>query len=250
MKQLIKYEVKNSLGNIFAIIFGIVFPIFMTILFYSIYTTSVPKEAIEVFTTQLFVTNMLMAPLALLFIGFSAMFSQEIEKDVTTRMVLFGFSEDKQMRAKFIAQFIVLLVALTLYCAVVIPVLKINAPTAFALIILALAILVLSFFFFVLAYAIAITARKFSITYGITMSFYFAVMVLSGMMGVQYDQLPKFVQPIANFLPTTHIARDIPKMWQVSTYNLMPMIQSFLAFGAVSGIIYILAIQSKKRRIG
>lgn len=250
MKRLITYEIKNSIGNIFAVIFGIIFPIFMTMLFFLIYKSKIPADATGSFFTQLFITNMLMSPLALVFIGFSALYSQEIEKDVITRMTLFGHSESQQMRAKFVAQFVVLTLSITLYCLVIVPVLGVEAPSLYGLIVLVASILALTISFFLIAYGISLLARKFSITYGITMSLYFAIMVLSGMMGVQPSDLPPAVQNISNLLPTTHMIQDIPKLWTLNSYNIAPLIQSFIFLGAVAGIVYFIAIRSKKRHLG
>lgn len=250
MAQMIRYEIKNAMGNVFAIFFGIIFPIIMTLVFSSLLKSQVPADQFGKAMTQLFITNLLMSPLALLFIGFAALFSQEIEKDITTRMVLFGFSEQKQLKAKFVAQALSLVVAVTVYSLTVLPILKIDIPSLFGVLVLMGAVIVLSFLYFVLAYSIAVLARKFSVTYGITMTFYFVTMALSGMMGIQYDQLPSGIQVIARLLPTTYIVKDVPKLWTVSSYNLMPMLQSFLTFAAITGLIYMFAMHKKARRIG
>lgn len=250
MLKYIKYEIKNALGNIFSIIFGIIFPIFMTILFSFVLKEQIDLAPEGVVATKLFITNALMSPLALVLIGFSALFSQEIEKDITTRMSLFGYDEKKQLVAKFVAQITVMIISLIIYSLTVLPIIHIQTPSIFGITIFVLAIFLLALGFFVLAYGISILAKRFSVTYGITMSLYFATMVLSGMMGIQYQQLPTILQGVSNMLPTTHITQDIPQLWKANSYNLAPLLQSLIFLICFASIIYFIAIQSKKRRIG
>ncbi|MCR1897480.1 ABC transporter permease [Irregularibacter muris] len=248
MKAYIKYELFNSLGNFFTILFGIIFPILVSLLFYSIFGKQVPESEMALFTTQLFVTNLLVSPLAVVFIGFAALFSQEIEKEVTLRMSLFGYTEAKQMQAKFCAQAIMSTLLIIVYIAVVAPIIKVPMPTAFGLLVFVIGLCLLSFSLFLAAYGISLLLKKFSTTFGTVMSVYFLIMILSGMMGIQTHQLPKPIQSIAKLLPTTHMIEDIPKLWQQSQYNLMPMIQSMIFLLAVSIILYLLGIGSKKRK--
>lgn len=249
MKRYVKYELLNSLGNFFSILFVIIFPIVMTLLFYSIFNQQIPANHLAQFSTQLFVTNLLISPLAVIYIGFAALFSQEIEKEVTVRMALFGYSEKKQMQAKFLAQAIMSSVSIFIYIVAVIPFLELPVPTAFGLIVFVIGICLLSFSLFLAAYGICLLMKKFSTTFGLVMSTYFLIMILSGMMGIQTNQLPKSIQSIAKLLPTTHMIQDMPKLWEKTTYNLMPMIQSMLFLFALSVLLYFAGIQSRKRRI-
>lgn len=249
MKRYVKYELLNSLGNFFSILFGIIFPIVMTLLFYSIFNKQIPESQLPQFSTQLFVTNLLISPLAVIYIGFAALFSQEIEKEVTVRMALFGYSEKKQMQAKFLAQAIMSSISVAIYIAVVTPFLSVPLPTIFGLMVFVSGVCLLSFSLFLAAYGISLLMKKFSTTFGIVMSTYFLIMILSGMMGIQTNQLPKPIQSVAKLLPTTHMIQDMPKLWEKTTYNLMPMIQSILFLLALSILLYLAGIQSKKRRI-
>lgn len=249
MKQYVLYEVRNSLGNIFAIIFGIFFPTMMTVFLYYAIGAKMPDVTKDAFAVQIFVTNLQMSPLALVFIGFSALFSQEIEQDVTTRMTLFGYTETKQMKAKLIAQIAVLIFSLVIYCMVVIPSLRIPAPSIYGLLVFVASIIVLTVCFYLLAYGISLLAKKFSITYGITMSLYFLIMIFSGMMGISSDQLPKAMRLFSNLLPTTHIVSDIPQLWNSNSYNLAALVQSFLFFLAISLLVVGFAITKNKRKL-
>lgn len=62
-------------------------------------------------------------------------------------------------------------------------------------------------------------------------------------MGISYQDLPKWVQSAAKLLPVTYINRDFYKIWTGETYNYIPMLQSYLFLGAVSGILLFLALR-------
>lgn len=248
--KYIKYELLNTLGNFFSILFGVIMPTMMTLLFYFIFSKELPVEAMGKFSIQIYVTNLLMAPLAVIFIGFAALFSQEIEKEVTVRMSLFGYTEKKQMQMKFLAQAIVVTLSILIYTMIVAPILKLPLPSIFGFLVVAVSMCLLSFGLFIAAYGISLLMKKFGPTFGIVMTVYFAIMMLSGMMGVQYNQLPAPVQTIAKLLPTTHMVQDIPKLWTKSQYNLMPLIQSMLFLLAICVLLYLWGIHSKKRRLG
>ncbi|AMC92561.1 hypothetical protein AOC36_00690 [Erysipelothrix larvae] len=249
MKRLITYEIKNILTNIFAIIFGVFFPIFMTLLFYLIYKEEIPASALSGFTLKLFVTNMLIIPLALVFIGFAALFSQEIEKGVTQRLTLFGITTSKQLLAKMAAQALTLLTTIILYSVILVPILKIPMPSMVSFLTFVISLILFSVFSFIIAYSIATLTRKFSVTYGITMVTYFGIMILSGMMGIQPENLPQGLRYASNLLPTTHVASVIPEIWNNSTSNFAPMIQSFIFMGALSAILYFITLNKNKRTL-
>ena len=250
MKKYIWYEVKNNLGNIMSIIFGLIFPTVMTNLFFYVFKSQLSaSESIVKFGTQLFLVNLLMAPLALVLVGFTATFSQEIEQGMTLRLSLFGYSHKKQILAKLVSQFFVVIFAIGIYCAcslITIPVLT-PSPTVLFIYILCMVLLVVLFFLF--AYAISMLTKKFSGAFGISMSFYFVVMILSGMMGIQPDQFPSGVRYISNLLPTTQIALLFPKVWDMQIQNPAPLIQSFLFLSALCGVLLLPVFLKNKRHV-
>lgn len=247
MKKLIAYELRNMLGNFFAVFFGLFFPILMTLILKPAILKNVPEIAHDAAVVRIFITNLLMIPLALMFVGFSALFSQELEKNVISRMSLFGITESMQMRAKMIAQSIVLLFAIILYCAITIPYLGLPMPTFYAGTVYALVIILLSIILFVLSYGIALLSKKFSVCYGITMTLYFSMMILSGMMGMNISDFPSFIQVISKMFPTAFIVNDFQDAWFLTSYNFAPMLQSFLFFGSISGIVCYIALRKNAR---
>lgn len=247
MKRLVIYELRNMLGNFFAIFFGLFFPIIMTLILKTSILKNVPEIAHDVAVVRIFITNILMIPLALMFVGFSALFSQELERNVISRMSLFGITETMQMQAKMIAQSIVLLFAIILYCVITIPYLGLPMPTAYAGTIYVIVIVVLSIILFILSYGIALLSKRFSVCYGITMTLYFSMMILSGMMGINSSDFPTFIQVISKMIPTSFIVLDFQNAWFLTSYNFSPMIQSFVFFGSVSGIVCYIALRKNAR---
>lgn len=248
MKRYITYEIRNALGNFMNAIFGFCMPLFLTPLFFYAYKGQMPKEAVSDFATQMYLTNLIMIPMAMVFIGFAATYSQEIEQGVTRRLELFGYVHRKQMMAKFWAQLIVVASAIFLYSIIICIVLPINAPVFGSLLAYSICILAFIFMIFLIAYAIAMLTQKFSVTFGITMTIYFGIMISSGMMGVTPDQFPKAVRFIAELLPTTRVVELFPKAWNTSLGNIAPLIQSFLLWYGVAGILLFLVARKNRRK--
>ena len=245
--NLVKYELRNLVGNIFTVVFGLVFPIFMSIFLGVIIGNQVPGEVRDVVVTNIFISNSLMIPLATVFIGYSATFSQELEKNIPLRFRLFGYSEASLVLSKVIAYLIFMTVALFIYAIVASLALKILVPSFSAAIILICSLYFISLILFALAHGISLFIKKFGPTYAITMILYFAIMILSGMFGVQAKDFPAPLMKIAYLFPTTYIASEFVDFWQKGSYNFMPYIQSLVLFTAVAGIILFLAINKNSR---
>ena len=245
--NLIKYELRNLLGNIFVLVFGVVFPIFMSIFLGNLIGAQVPEEAKETVVTTIFISNSLMLPLATVFIGYSATFSQELEKNIPLRFRLFGYSEKTLVFSKIVAYLIFMTVAMVIYTIASFLGLKILLPSFGAAITLIVSLYVLSIIFFVISHGIALYMKKFGPTYAITMTLYFAIMILSGMFGVQAKDFPEPVMKVAFLFPTTYVASEFIDFWQGGSYNFMPYIQSLVLFTAVSAIVLFLAINKDSR---
>lgn len=246
---LIKYEFRNLMGNIFTIIFGVFFPIGITIFFGKAFVGNVPEDMKAVFITSIFITSILIIPLASILVGYSAVFSQELEKNIPLRFRLFGYSEKTVLISKICANLIFITLSLILYTVVVCSILKVQVPTLGSALILIGSLYLLSTFLFILAHGIAIFFKKFGPTYAITMLLYFAIMGLSGMFGVQAKNFPHAIRSVAYVLPTTYIGGEFIDFWQGGSYNFVPYIQSFIFFAAVSCIILFMAIQHDSRRL-
>ena len=246
---LIKYEFRNLMGNIFTIIFGVFFPIGITLFFGKALVGNVPEDMKDVFITSIFITSILIIPLASILVGYSAVFSQELEKNIPLRFRLFGYSEKTVLTSKICANLIFITLSLILYTVVICSVLKVQVPTLGSALILIVSLYLLSTFLFILAHGIAIFFKKFGPTYAITMILYFAIMGLSGMFGVQAKNFPDAIRSVAYVLPTTYIGGEFIDFWQGGSYNFVPYIQSFIFFAAVSCITLFMSIHHNSRRI-
>lgn len=78
--KLVMYELRNLGGNPFTAFFGIVFPAFMLMIITAAMKTEVPKAMLPMANTEVFITISLIIPMAVVLLGYSANYSQELEK--------------------------------------------------------------------------------------------------------------------------------------------------------------------------
>ena len=90
MFYLVKYEVLNNLYNGYSFFFGAVFPIFLMVMISKGALNDVPAEAKLEATASILIGMSMIIPLSTMFLGYAASFSNELEKDVPTRLSLFG----------------------------------------------------------------------------------------------------------------------------------------------------------------
>lgn len=245
---LIKYELRNLSGNIFTLIFGVIFPIFLTIFFGKVMSSKVPAEMKDLFITNVFITSSLIIPLATILVGYSTVFSQELEKNIPLRFRLFGYKEITLLVSKICANLIFITVSFVAYTAVICLVMNIKKPTLSSAIIYIVSLYLLAIILFILSHGIALFFKKFGPTFGVTMSLYFGIMIIGGMFGIQAKDFSDPLKAIAYTIPFTYISGDFIEFWQGGSYNFVPYIQSFIFFGAVSCIILFIAIQHNSRR--
>jgi len=171
--SLIIYEVRNISGNLFTHFFGIVFPIVMSLVISNVAIEDVPVSMKQQVVTSIVITMSLIIPMAIMFIGYAANYSQEVERNVPTRMYLFGFSEKSVMFAKVIAQLIFLTGAMLIYAVAEVMFLDIQKPDVLSLICLIVCLYLLAVIFFLFAHGISNLFKKFGPTYAVTMTMYF-----------------------------------------------------------------------------
>ncbi len=171
-RRMLAYEVRNILGNPFIPFFGIVFPILMLFLISRVVTQDVPEYMVSEVNTSVFLTMSLIIPMAVLLLGYSAAYSQELEKQIPLRMKLFGYSQKQTLSARIAAQMLVLTSGLILYTAIGYFALEIEVPKASSAVCLIVCIYVLGIIFIVLAHAVANLLGKFGPTYAAMMIFY------------------------------------------------------------------------------
>lgn len=248
-KRLVMYEIRNVLGNPFVYIFGIFFPIMMLFIITRVAESEVPPAMLSEVKTAMFITMSLIIPMAVVLLGYSSLYSQELQDEIPLRMELFGFQQRTTFLAKVIAQFVVMTAGLGIYTIVAYSALELQIPRLSSALILILCLYLSAVIFFVLAHGVSEIFRKFGPTYAIMMTLYFGIMILCGMMGIRPEQLPKAAQNLAKLLPMSYISNDFIEFWTKGSYNFAPMIQSFLFFGAISGIIFLFGLRKQKRKI-
>jgi ABC-2 type transport system permease protein len=248
--KMIQYELRVVAGNPFVHIFGVGFPIFLSIIIAKSVASEMPNTAyLGEVITSIFLGVSAVIPLATILMGYSSTCSQDIEKGIPLRMKLFGFSEKYTIINRLIAEFIYMTFAFIIYFIVGCNTLKIVTPVVSGVIIYVICLYILAAVLFILAHAIANLVKKFGLTYMITMIIYFAMMILSGMMGITADKLPKSLKIISNLLPSTYLNEDLYTVWIGENYNFVPMIQSYIFFFAIAGILIFIMVYRSKRNL-
>ena len=247
LRQLLSYEFKNTvLGNFLIIFFGIVFPIFL----FSIISgtlSDVPENYREVVKTTLFISMSSIIPLSVMFIGHSAIYANELEKDVPLRLELFGFNKLQLLFSKCVIYFIFLMISLVLYTITGI-LIGIKLPSLNVILVSIFIFYLLSVVLLVISNSIALIFKKFGITYGITMILYFFIMFSSGMMGVTTKKLPEVMRVIGRCIPTYHLSDNYYNFWYGNSYDFKQIILSFLIIISFSLILFVTSIYINKKR--
>lgn len=241
------YELRNVSGNFMTHFFGVLFPNIMCVLMAKVWGKQVPAAMRAEMNTTFMLSMALVMPMAIMFIGYGALYAQELEKGVPLRMSLFGYGGRTEIMAKLIAHLAFMTVAMALYAAVQSIVLDLQRPTFPALLCLIVSLYVIGIILLVIAHSIARLCRKFSTTFGVTLILYFMMMTVTGMVGIRTNQLPGWLRRVAEMVPMTYISNDFIEFWQGGSYNFMPFIQSFIFMGALAGILLLVSAYKDRR---
>ena len=168
-KYTIKYEFLNTLYNGYSIFFGTIFPILLIHLISRSVLKNVPENMKSEVITTIFMGMAMLIPLASIFLSHASTYSNELDKRVPERILLFGFSEKDIFLNKLISYSIFLTLCLGIYLLGTIPFFNLKIPTLKAGIIWILGIYVLSGIMMALAHGLATMIRKFGPTYGVSM---------------------------------------------------------------------------------
>lgn len=247
-KNIIMYELRNISGNPFVFIFGVIVPIFMSIVVSKAAVAEVEKEALRSAVTAISLSMCVLIPMAAVLIGHACTYSQEVEKGIPLRMSLFGFENRTIFIAKMIAELIFVTGSIVIYAVCEILILDIQKPKFLSALCFIICIYLISIIFFTLATSIVNFFKKFGPSFSIVMTLYFLIMMSCGMMGIKQEDLPVVLRVISKMLPMSYMANDFIDFWQGQngeSYNFVPLIQSFLFLGALSGILLILSTRKK-----
>lgn len=245
--QMIKFEMLNEIGNPYILIFGVGLPILLALLITKVASTQINQKAIlPMISTSIYLGMGTLIPMAVILMGYSVSYAQELSKGIPQRMQLFGIKSSISLCNRAIAQLVFLLLAFGIFFLTGIIFSEIEQPTLTGLVCYAICILAFSIICFALAHGLASLLQNFGKTYCVSMILYFAFMILGGMMGIGYEDLPGWAQIAAKMLPVMYINKDFYSIWTGESYQFMPMIQSFLFLGAVSGILLFFALKRTK----
>ncbi len=123
-------------------------------------------------------------PMSIMFLGYGALYSQEVENEIPLRMHLYGYCEKSLIMAKVIAHLIFLSIAFIIYGIFQEIMLDIPKPAFSSLLCLLLSLYLIGVMFLLMVHSLANIFRKFSVTFGVSMFIYFLLMMLTGMMGL------------------------------------------------------------------
>ena len=247
---MILFEFRNTTGNPYVHIFGIGMPILMMVVISRAVISEMTDAAlISSVVTSLFLGIGALIPMATIFMGYGVSHAQELEKGIPQRMELFGITTKITLCNRIVSEGIFMLLAFAVYFAVGYLFMDVRTPKLSGALLYMFSILVLSVMLFCLAYAISSILKKFGQTYCVTMLLYFGFMIFGGMMGISYEKMPAGMQQIAKLLPITYINRDFYSVWMGKSYNFVPMLQAYLLFGAITGILMFIAEKRTSRKL-
>ncbi|MCI9337888.1 MAG: ABC transporter permease [Lachnospiraceae bacterium] len=248
--QMLTFEFRKTIGNPYVHIFGVGMPVLMMIIITRAVMGQVADEAMRVqANTSVFLGIGALIPMATIFMGYGVSNAQELEKGIPQRMELFGIRPGVSICNRILSEAIFVVLAFLIYFITGYTLVELKAPKPAGALLYGICILALSVVLFCLAYAISSLLQKFSLTYCVTMLVYFAMMILGGMMGISYDNMPGPLQTVAKFLPVTYINRDFHTVWNGERYRFAPMLQSYLLMAAVAGILMFFALKRRSRKL-
>ena len=248
--QMLGFEFRKVIGNPYVHIFGVGMPVLMMIVVTRAVIGQMVDEAmVSQAETSVFLGIGALIPMATIFMGYGISNAQELEKGIPQRMELFGIRESVSLCNRILSEVIFMVFAFLVYFAAGYGLADLRAPKPVGVLLYVVCILGFSVILFCLSHAISSLLRKFSLTYCVTMIVYFAMMILGGMMGISFDNMPGPVQAAAKLLPVTYINRDFYTVWKGENYNFVPMLQSYLLMGAAAGILMFFTMKRRERKL-
>lgn len=244
--QMLEYEFRNVVGNPYVHIFGVGMPVLLAALITKAVSSEITDDAVMKMTsTTIYLGMGVLIPMAILLMGYAISYAGELEKGIPERMRLFGIRNSVSLCNRAIAEMIFIMLSFVVFFGTAQFLSEIEKPVFSGLVCYSVSIFAFCIICFMLGHGIACVCHSFGKTYCVSMILYFGFMISAGMMGIRYENMPKWAQAIAKLLPATYINRDIYQIWRGESYNYMPMIQSYLFLGAVSGIVLFLGLRKK-----
>lgn len=239
---MVIFELRMVVGNPYVHIFGVGLPVLLAMLITWIAGSQMPDQTMMgMVATSVYLGMGALIPMAILLMGYAVSYAGELEKGIPERMMLFGMKNGASLCNRAIAELLFITASFAVFFLSGFIFTEIEPPVFTGLVSYVVCIFLLSLICLMLGHGIACLCRSFGRTYCIAMMIYFFFMILGGMMGIQFEDMPRWIQAAARLLPVMYLNRDFYQIWTGETYNYMPMIQSYLFLGAAAGILMFIA---------
>ncbi len=247
--NLLKCELLTIAKAPLIVIFSFFFPILMFQILYSSIIEDIPEAGVEIFGVSLFISSLLIIPMALILMGFATETAEQRIQGVLRRMNLFGFSFKTMISYKILANTLMLLIAIAIFTCFVSTVISIPMPHPSSLFIFILALLLLTLLLFLAGSVIALASPNINTAISLSMVVYFAVMILSGFMGINPDTMPVAVQVVSKTLPTYYIGEKLPYYWISGGFNSGTLFLTLFSYISVCSVLLFIVVKRKGRRV-
>lgn len=247
-KYILKFEFKSLINNYAVLFFGLIFPIILATLITMGVTKDVPMSYINDVKLSILYRINIISPISIFLIGLASVFAKDLEEGVYDRLDLFSINHLKMAKYKFIVYFVYWLICNAIYFILLPNILDINIEflsvlkhTGFV------SIVAITMFLF--SYGLSLYVKNYSIAFSTTMAFYFAILILGGMMGIDIKDLPGFLEKIANILPTGHFS-STEYLSEIAIGGRMSytFLQGLVVFLLISIIFFLGSIYKNKRK--
>ncbi len=247
-KYLLKYEFKSMLKDYYVLGFGLLLPIFFAILLPLSITSSVPKAFVNDVLNSFVVAQSQLIILSVLLVSFGVTCALEFKMDIPKRLVYFDIDYKKQIVAKIIVHYTVIVLFIIIYFIVTLTYHNTRIESYKGFMILVSLLLLEGIGALLIAYGVALLSNNFGITYTVSLGLFFIIMFVSGSMGVTYDNMPKAFQTFDDiFIPFATVSRDANKIWSGNSFDITTFMMSWAAFTLIGLILTVIAI--RKRRV-
>ncbi len=247
--NLLQCEIMTIITSPLNIIFSLFFPIFMLQIMYNAIVGDIPEAGVEMFGITLFLSYLLIIPMALILMGFTTDTAEQRISGVLRRLHLFGFSYGKIISHKILANLLVLLFCITIYVILGVSVLPLPAPNISSLITSIAALTLLTFLLFLIGSIIALVVPNNGTALSLSLIIYFTIMIFSGLMGVSPDTMPRAVQVASKTLPTYHIVHKIPPYWVSGGLNGGTLFLYLFFYISTFSVMLLLVSRKRTRRV-
>ncbi|MDR1567160.1 MAG: ABC transporter permease [Streptococcaceae bacterium] len=242
MLHYIKFELKNTLGYSVGMIVGGLLPLIIVI--GNFHKTKSLLENQEMAKT-LFATCLPLIPLGLVILPFTIAFAKDIERGVSTRLILFGYSQTKQMVSKFISITSLCLAVTFIYSVVLFNYLPLPPASLSTIINIIAGTLFLTTSFYFLSFTIAWFSKGFAIVQGIALFVYFGIGILTGT--IVNFQLSGLAKQISKFIPFEVFRNSLIENWSKPSYEFTEQAFYFLAFLGITSLIFVIVNHLPKK---